>query len=116
MNTMSIADRGLTRNTRRLLDGLVRRGVSFDRHYDNFYVGRNLGQGMMNKAAGEAAPTWYLMADGLLRHGEVVVSGEVPTAIYEGKSYHGVDSHMPLTWIGSIEPASDEILATGWFR
>ena len=57
-----LSEKGLTLNTRRLLLGLESRGVCFPEDVSNFYIHRNLGQAMMNKAAGELGPTWELMA------------------------------------------------------
>ena len=59
-----LSEKGLTLNTRRLLLGLESRGVCFPEDVSNFYIHRNLGQAMMNKAAGELGPTWELMRDG----------------------------------------------------
>ena len=59
-----LSEKGLTASTRRLLLGLESRGVCFPDDVSNFYIHRNLGQAMMNKAAGEVGPTWELMRDG----------------------------------------------------
>ena len=53
---------GLSRNARKLLRGLEARGVKLDPSGVAYHIGRNPGQGMMNKAAGEIGPTWYLLA------------------------------------------------------
>ena len=92
-----IVQRGLSRNTRRLLSGLVSREVI--PHGASFHIARNLGQGMMNKAAGELAPTWMLYANPMYRAGRRPHGGS-PTAVFHGgRRYEGLQSHMPLTWI-----------------
>ena len=92
-----IVRRGLSRNTQRLLKGLVARGAV--PHGASFHIVRDHGQPMMNKAAGEAAPTWMLHSDPLHMMGRVVRAGGPATVVYEGRRYEGVQSHMPLTWI-----------------
>ena len=92
-----IVQRGLSRNTRRLLCGLVSRGVI--PHGASFHIARNYGQAMMNKAAGEMAPTWMLYADPWHTLGRRLHGGS-PAVVYQGgRRYEGLQSHMPLTWI-----------------
>lgn len=90
------------------MEGLVSRGVTLP-PATGYYISRNRGQGMMNKAAGEIAPTWHLMKDGLMRFGQLVSSGNTPLVRYEGREYRGVGSYMPLTWILKHPPAEWEL-------
>ena len=53
---------GLTRNTPRLIEGLLNAGVEFA-PARNYYIARNHGQSLMNRRAGEVAPTWELWQD-----------------------------------------------------
>lgn len=110
-----VVDQCLTENTRRLVRKLLDMGVEFtgqsatmyNRYTDRsreplqtLFILRNHGQGMMNKAAGEAAPTWHLAANAAHRLGRVDSwSGGYPLLRYNGREYIGVNSHMPLTWI-----------------
>ena len=101
---MTVHELGLTSNTRKLLRGLDWNGVELESSY-NFYIARNHGQGMQNKAMGEMMPTWGLLCDGQsLRNS--THAGRVPDVWYDGKQYRGVESHMPLTWI--LKSASSE--------
>ena len=95
---------GLSRNCRRLLRGLESRGVELAPLGVNYHIGRNLGQGMMNKAAGEIGPTWHLLAGPMMQSGRIMRYGSTPTARHEGESFHGVESFMPLTWILKHDP------------
>lgn len=95
---------GLSRNCRRLLRGLEARGVELEPLGVNYRIGRNLGQSMMNKAAGEIGPTWYLEAGAVTEHGRVIRPGQTPTARFGGESHHGVESFMPLRWILRFPP------------
>ena len=111
-----VVERCLTENTRRLVRKLLDLGVEFigvsatTRHrysdgrgrepLQTLFIQRNHGQGMMNKAAGEAAPTWHLASNAGHRLGRIHSwSGGYPLLRYDGREYAGVNSHMPLTWI-----------------
>ena len=98
---------GFTQNTRRLLRGLVGRGASV--RAASHYILRDRGQPNMNKAAGEAAPTWCLMSDGMRMGRQMVSIGQRAEVIYEGFRYTGVQSHMPLTWIVKHAPETWEL-------
>ena len=99
-----IDEKGLTENTRRLLKGLLARGVTFPSAV-NYCIVRDSGQGMMNKAAGEAAPTWYLKQDvySLYRPNKARWrnwGGTNPKVTLDDREYlFGVASHVPLTFI-----------------
>ena len=94
---------GLTRNTERLLRGLVAMGAELG-DAKNFYIVRYPGQPAMNRAAGEIGMTWQMFQDGesfymprkrrWLHHG-----GRHPTVRFEGREYHSLGSYQPLTWI-----------------
>ena len=104
MRETALLDRCLTRNTRKLVKGLLARGVEFS-PVENLYIHRFHGQGMMNKAAGEIAPTWELAADGLRRHHRVIgLSAERPELTFEGNVYEGAGSSLPLGWILTHDP------------
>ena len=90
---------GLSRNARKLLRGLEARGVKLDPSGVAYHIGQNPGQGMMNKAAGEIGPTWYLLAGPGTQHGKVIQPGSTPTARYGSESFLGVESYIPLGWI-----------------
>ena len=116
----------LSENARRLVGKLVDMGVEFtgltiggsygdtmDSPYATIpsairkdtlrtlFIQRDRGQGMMNKATGEIAPTWHLAANAAHRLGRFHSwsGGEYPLLQYDGIEYTGVSSHMPLTWI-----------------
>ena len=105
-----IIEAGMTANTRKLLTGLLDMGVEFVEPAWNYRISRNYGQGMMNKAAGEAAPTWELKQDmesyyspstKRWRHG----GGKYPKLRFEGRDYAlGIGSSLPLTWILKFGP------------
>ena len=111
-----LSEKGLTVNTCRLLSGLESRGVCFPEDMSNFYIHRNLGQAMMNKAAGEVGPTWELMQDGeqirrFTRGGERArqvrtANGRDVEVEWEGRKFPRVQGYVPLLWILK-HPASD---------
>ena len=98
-----------TQGARRLIRGLFSRGVTIYPAM-NYYIGRDLGQAMMNKAAGELAPTWWLARDGLwtLRrgwHGDGSGDSAKPMARWNDTDYREISSHIPLGWILKTNPA-----------
>lgn len=99
---------GMSRNADKLLKGLTERGVRFQSPM-TCYIQQNRGQGMMNKAAGEAAPTWELMQDGLFYLGRLYQSGHHPVVEFEGEVLTGVCSHFPLGWIVRHQPSVWEL-------
>ena len=111
-----LSEKGLTLNTCRLLSGLESRGVCFPEDMSNFYIHRNLGQAMMNKAAGEVGPTWELMGDGeqirrFTRGGERArqvrtANGREVEVEWEGRKFPRVQGYLPLVWILK-HPAGD---------
>ena len=100
---------GLTRNTTRLLEGLLVSGVEFA-PAQNYYIVVNHGQSAMNKRAGEAAPTWVLWQDAETRYLRskkrwLNTGGRPATLKFDGRKYvGGVGSHLPLTWILKFPP------------
>ncbi len=100
-----ISERGLTRNTCRLLRGLQATGATVEPR-SNFAIRRDRGQPNMNKAAGETAPTWHLEADVGHKFGRIVSYSFVPVIIHhQGRRFEGVQSHLPLTWILKHDPS-----------
>ena len=107
----------LSENARRLVGKLVDLGVEFTgrsvdtlqrtlirRRQDalqTMFIRRDHGQGMMNMAHGEIAPTWHLAANAAHVLGRVHSwsGGEYPLLQYGDAEYVGVNSYMPLTWI-----------------
>ena len=94
-----LSEKGLTVNTRRLLLGLESRGVCFPEDVSNFYIHRNLGQAMMNKAAGEVGPTWILQQNGEQTRRFLVLNGRDVEVEWEGQKFPRVQSYVPLLWI-----------------
>lgn len=93
-------------NAQKLIDGLEANGYIV--HGASCHILRYHGQGMMNKAAGEAAPTWKLLANPMWRLGEVIRNGQQPTVrLPSGKVISNVDigSHLPLTYIIRHKPS-----------
>ena len=101
-----LSEKGLTANTRRLLLGLESRGVCLPDDVSNFYIHRNLGQAMMNKAAGEVGPTWELMRDGEQVGRGWTHNGRDAEVEWEGRKFPRVQGYVPLLWILK-HPASD---------
>ena len=98
-----------TQGTRRLIRGLFSRGVTIY-PATNYYIGRDRGQPMMNKAAGELAPTWRLARDGLWArrpgwHDDGCADRTKPMARWNEKEYREITSHIPLGWILKTDPA-----------
>lgn len=101
----------MSRASLRLVRGLRSRGVWLPPDDSRFYVDVCRGQAVMNRAAGEAAPTWYLLCDAL-RHGRRVVHpGTPPPVRFDGRSVDRAEvcSHMPLVWITGQPPSDWEI-------
>jgi hypothetical protein len=86
-------------NAERLVAGISHHGYAV--FGASFHILRWKGQGMMNKAAGEAAPTWELRANPLWRHGKVIANGEHPQVRFPDGEVRRIEvaSHMPLTWL-----------------
>ena len=101
-----LSEKGLTASTRRLLLGLESRGVCLPDDVSNFYIHRNLGQAMMNKAAGEVGPTWELMRDGEQVERRGTQNGRDAEVEWEGRKFPRVQGYVPLLWILK-HPASD---------
>ena len=101
-----LSEKGLTASTRRLLLGLESRHVCFPDDVSNFYIHRNLGQAMMNKAAGEVGPTWELMRDGEQVGRGGTQNGRDAEVEWEGRKFPRVQGYVPLLWILK-HPASD---------
>ena len=94
-----LSEKGLTASTRRLLLGLESRGVCFPDDVSNFYIHRNLGQAMMNKASGEVGPTWELMRDGEQVGRGGTHNGRDAEVEWEGRKFPRVQGYVPLLWI-----------------
>ena len=88
-----LSEKGLTLNTRRLLLALESRGVCFPEDVSNFYIHRNLGQAMMNKAAGELGPTWELMRDGEQMGRGGTQNGRDAEVEWEGRKFPQAQEH-----------------------
>ena len=101
-----LSEKGLTASTRRLLLGLESRSICFPDDVSNFYIHRNLGQAMMNKAAGEVGPTWELMRDGEQIGRGGTQNGRDAEVEWEGRKFPRVQGYVPLLWILK-HPASD---------
>ena len=95
----------VTQGTRNLIRGLLERNVKLA-YATNYYVARNRGQGNMNKAAGELAPTWWLAQDGIHdRHGWHNGDPGI-SVVWNGRKFRGINGYLPLTWILKA-PAAD---------
>lgn len=115
--TSDILELCMSRGSRRLVKGLLARGVALRGAFSNLFIMRDHGQPMMNKAAGEIAPTWRLAADGLFRgHRLVGYSGlDDDLALeFDGKIYGPVESCAPLGWIIRHKPEEWEIGLNPW--
>ena len=105
-----------TQGTRRLIRGLFSRGVTIY-PATNYYISPDRGQPIMNKAAGEIAPTWRLARDGLwtLRtgwHDDGRTDDRAkPMARWNDTYYREIASHIPLGWILKTDPARWDIRA-----
>ena len=99
---------GLTRNTQRLLDGLLRIGVEID-GFTAFAVIRDHGQPMMNKAASEYAPTWSLHDNVSHSMGRRMGVGRLARVKAHGRTYEGVESDTALTTILKCPPEHWEL-------
>lgn len=91
------------RNVNRLLAGLLVRGYRpafFGA--DGASIGVNRGQAGMNKAAGEAAPTWFL-ADHMGHPLRMARSSDGEHLVIR---QHTIEfcSHVPLTWLLKSPP------------
>jgi hypothetical protein len=67
---------------------------------------------MMNKAAGEAAPTWELRCDALYRGVRPLPYGhDAPDVEFDGKKVANceIGSHFPVTWLLRHKPETWEI-------
>lgn len=86
-------------NAEKLVIGLRSRGVILSG--EDFYIMRDFGQPMMNKGAGECAPTWYLHCDPTIFQRTGRNTGGDPSVEYEGRTEINVEvcSYMPLLWI-----------------
>lgn len=92
----------MTRNARTLVKKLHTLGYTIRGRY--FHIYRYHGQSMMNKAAGEAAPTWELLVDPLYNiiTGKIVDNGMKPTVHFpDGTMISDLEvcSHFPLMHI-----------------
>lgn len=96
-------------NAQKLVKGLSDLGYSI--WGTSFHIHRWLGQGMMNKAAGEIAPTWVLLADPLWRFEKVIQNGSNPNVtLPDGeKGKMEICSHIPLSHILKCTPEEWEI-------
>lgn len=101
----------MANNAEKLVEGLRSRGVKLSAKGGCFHIRRDRGQPMINKAAGEAAPTWYLECNALWHGSRRVSGGEQPSVSFDGRSrdYVEVCSHMPLTWILKKSPTEWDI-------
>ncbi len=101
----------MTVNAEKLVEGLRARGVQLSPKGGCFYIRRDRGQPMMNKAAGEPAPTWYLECNALWHGSRRVTGGEQPSVSFDGRHGNAVEvcSHLPLTWILKKLPTEWEI-------
>lgn len=81
--------------------------------HETAYVERDLGQAMMNKAAGEMAWTWELLVDPLVRSssGRIVARGMTPVVTMPDgtKRPRRIGSHMPVAHILATAPADVSI-------
>ena len=94
---------------RRIVAGMEALGWTFDVG-GNLYVQADRSQAQMNRHAGELAPTWSLLADGLWRGGRrLVMPGEAP---WTRTPQEGVGEGR-RRWIGSGYPAG-HVAATPW--
>ena len=84
--------------------------MTFDGILRTAYIARDLGQAMMNKAAGGTAPTWYLMVNPLLHGIHRVDAGSPPIVWSNGVRYMGVQSYVPLLWILKHPPSEWEFI------
>lgn len=96
-------------NAEKLVKGLQDRGVVLTGGW--FHIYRDNGQPMMNKAAGEIAPTWYLLRDPMHRHGRITFPGQKPRITWEGQTIEDVEvcSNQSLVWILKHPPKEWEI-------
>ena len=84
--------------------------MTFDLGYiDTFSIGTNPGQGMMNKAAGEIGPTWWLGVNGYHDRKRIYDAKSRLKAEWNGEAVTEIESHMPLGWILKQPPAEWEL-------
>jgi hypothetical protein len=98
----------MSRNAEKLVKGLFELGYIVNGYPDEannyFYILRNHGQPMMNKAAGECAPCWELRCNAL-RHSysnRIISHGYRPNVQFpDGTIYRKLETYSfyPLTWI-----------------
>lgn len=98
----------MARNVDKLLAGLLARGYrpAFC-GADGASIGVNRGQARMNKAAGEAAPTWFL-AD---HAGHPLKMARVSDGEHLVVRQYALEfcSHVPLTWLLKFPPDEWEV-------
>ena len=92
----------MTKNARKLVEKLHM--LQYTVHGRYFQIYRYYGQSMMNKAAGEAAPTWELLVDPLYNTitGKIVNNCMTPTVTFpDGTMIPRLEvcSHFPLMHI-----------------
>lgn len=117
MDPNQLLERCATYNTKRLVRGLLQRGVIFVNpiSIDNLYIRRDPGQPMMNKAAGEAAPTWNLVCNGERYHDRWYNGDKEILTVFEGIDYNEINSYIPLKWILKFKPEEWDIgMALDW--
>lgn len=89
----------LARNIDRLIDGLHEHGYVVGGGPPEILQAR--GQAMMNKAAGEYAPTWEVRVNCMRRHRRFITHGNTPSVRLPSGDVREleVSSYMPLGWI-----------------
>lgn len=97
----------MSERSERLIKRLARRGVTV-LPLGNTAIVRDVNQEVLNRNAGECAPTWYL-ADNVLAHhsGRVIdIGNRRPNFEFEGEHFDGehfsIGSYMPVTHLLSV--------------
>ena len=100
----------VTKLTEKIVSGLAERGIEIV-GTSNIYLLQDRETAQLNSLAGERAPTWGLMVDGLWRDGgrkpRLIETGTYPTITVDGQTIEGceIGSSHPATHIARTKPA-----------
>ena len=100
----------VTRLKEKIVSGLSQRGIEIV-GASNIFILQDREMAQLNSIAGERAPTWTLMVDGLWRDGgrkpRLLETGTAPTITVNGKTIEGceIGSSHPATHMARTKPA-----------
>ena len=92
-----------SRNGKKLIAGLVDRGMEFDSEIHNFHIRQYRGQRNAN-ITGDCGSTWTLDKNAAYSYGRKVHSGGHCQVELNGKTYREIGSFLPLYHIVRVPP------------